>query len=69
MGRIMNEDELSLFVSPYLIELAKIKNRYNEKRYMSNSINLEKFKKIVDELKQQKKSDELLKIKYWKAGI
>jgi len=26
----MNEDELSLFVSPYLIKLAKIKNRHNE---------------------------------------
>jgi len=36
---------------------------------MINVTKLEKFKKILDELEQQKKSDELLKIKYWKAGI
>jgi len=32
-------------------------------------IKLERIKKILDELEQQKKSDELLKVKYWKAGI
>ena len=55
----MNEDELSLFVSPYLIKLAKTKKcKYCHIDLDEININVEKIaKRIVKEISGSKQND------------
>ena len=45
----------------------EIKKMVIESKKAASYPDLERIKKILDEVEQQKKSNELLKIEYWKA--